>query len=256
MARRVSHHGLVGFLVGLGPNRKRRREFLAELVPENDGALGLPLGHHNGVGHARLVLAEILEQLLHGNHDLPDLGFAEGADGDELDLEFEAVLLESGVVEREFEGVVPLGVGAAVLVDRGPELVLLGGAGDRNDGVDVHLGEEVDVLDVIGGEERHFQGPAIHFLIERFLGMRDEIQSTNCFCYCGEKDGGFGVISIVVTACGTKKKQGKGRRSFLGVWNYNCALATRALPSEHSKLWRFGGLVGFPTTLEAAWCRM
>ncbi|KAK9923246.1 hypothetical protein M0R45_031676 [Rubus argutus] len=56
---------------------------------------------------------------------ITDLRVAESAVGGEIDLEFEAVLLNSGVVWREFEGVVPFGVGVAVLVDWGPELLLL-----------------------------------------------------------------------------------------------------------------------------------
>lgn len=84
----------------------------------------------------------------------------EGSGGDELDLDGEAVLDKSGVVETEFEGgvVVPFGVGAAADRNACAELLLLllGTAGDRNEGVDVHRGVVVDVLDVVSRQQRYF----------------------------------------------------------------------------------------------------
>lgn len=70
----------------------------------------------------------------------------EGAIGDELDLEGETILVSEGLVDRELHRKIPGGVCASVSVDG--RLGLLGVAGERNDGVDVHLGEEVDIFDV------------------------------------------------------------------------------------------------------------
>lgn len=147
----------MGFLMGL---RNRNCELVPKLVPEIDGSFGLPTGSSNAVTDVfDLVLltiaaaAQAVEELLEGDLDFADFGVAQAAFGDELDVEGEAVVEQSGVVESKLDGVVvPLRVCAAVFGDGGLGLLLLvaGVAGDRNGGVDVHLGEHIDVLEVAG----------------------------------------------------------------------------------------------------------
>uniref|UniRef100_A0A2P2LB86 WW domain-binding protein 2-like n=1 Tax=Rhizophora mucronata TaxID=61149 RepID=A0A2P2LB86_RHIMU len=70
-----------------------------------------------------------------------------------FDLEFkgEAVLLEGSLVDGEFHGEIPTGVGPTALVDMGLLfLVRRGIAFDGNHRVNVHLGEEIDIFQVIG----------------------------------------------------------------------------------------------------------
>lgn len=156
MPRWVSHHGLMGFLMGL---RNRNCELVPKFVPEIDGSFGLPTGSLNAVTDVLDLLlliitaAQAVEELLEGDLDFADLGVAQAALGDELDVESEAVVEQSGVVESELDGVVvPLRVCAAVFGDGGLGRLLLvaGVAGDRNGGVDVHLGEHIDILEVAG----------------------------------------------------------------------------------------------------------
>ena len=83
-----------------------------------------------------------------------------------LDLhdERKAVLLCRADVYGEFHGEIPLGVRAAVLVDVrslliGVVVVVEVVAVDRNDGVQVHLGEKIQVL---GQIQCDIQRPALH----------------------------------------------------------------------------------------------
>jgi len=79
--------------------------------------------------------------------DGADDGVAEGAVGDELDLEGQTVLLCQRFVDGEFHRKVPLGVAAAVFVHMGGcTLKMKRVAGERNDGVNVHLGEKINIL--------------------------------------------------------------------------------------------------------------
>lgn len=73
---------------------------------------------------------------------------AEGALGLEREEEREAGLGEVGLVDDEFHAVVPFRVGAGVLVD-GCALARLRVAGDGDVGLDVHLGEAVDILEAL-----------------------------------------------------------------------------------------------------------
>ena len=84
-----------------------------------------------------------------------------------LDLhdEREVVLLHRADVYGEFHGEIPLGVRAAVLVNVRSlligvvvEVVIV----DRNDGVQVHLGEKIQVLQVLSRIQCDIQRPALH----------------------------------------------------------------------------------------------
>lgn len=103
-------------------------------------------------------LGRVVEKLPEGDVDGADDRVAgEGAVGDELDIEGQTVLLGQGLVDGEFGGVVPRGVGAAVLVDvGGGALRVEGVAGERNDGVHVHLGEDVNIFEILGGYDVEF----------------------------------------------------------------------------------------------------
>jgi len=103
------------------------------------------------------VVAGIVHEFPERNMDGADNGVAEGAVGDELDLKRQTILLGQRFVDGEFHGVVPRGVAAGVFVDvGGGALRVERVAGERNDGVYVHLGEEVNVLDVLCGYDVEF----------------------------------------------------------------------------------------------------
>jgi len=83
----------------------------------------------------------LVEKLLDGDEDLADfLVGGEVALAAELDFEGQAVLACERFVDSYVLGYVPRGVGAAVSVDGSLNLL---NAGERNDGVHVHLGEEI-----------------------------------------------------------------------------------------------------------------
>lgn len=106
----------------------------------------------------------MFEKLLERDMDAADvLVGGEGADASEPDFEGEAILLRERFVECEVDGEIPRGVGAAFFVDGGLGLVAVEWVtGDRNDGVYVHLDEEVAVLDVLCGCEVEFQCSVFH----------------------------------------------------------------------------------------------
>jgi len=79
--------------------------------------------------------------------DGADEGVAEGAVGEELDLEGQTVLLGQSLVDGEFHRKVPLGVAAAVFVHLGGcTLKMKRITGERNDGVNIHLGKKINIL--------------------------------------------------------------------------------------------------------------
>lgn len=94
------------------------------------------------------------QKLLDRDVDFADVLVAEAAVADELDDEGEAVVLGERLVDGEGDGEVPGGVGAGATVDVG--LGFLRGfvrvAGDRNDGVYVHFGNQIHVFQVICGD--------------------------------------------------------------------------------------------------------
>ena len=108
--------------------------------------------------------AVALEELFDGHVGFADF-FVTGEFLFRLDLhdESEAVLLCRADVYSEFHGEIPLGVRAAILVNM--RSLLIGVvvvevvAVDRNDDVQVHLGEKIQVL---GRIQCDIQRPALH----------------------------------------------------------------------------------------------
>lgn len=91
------------------------------------------------------------KELLDGNLDIANLPIAEEAPRSEGHMEEEAGGCGRVDGDEEAEGGVPRGLLTAFLVGMGA----LGGprlADDGHDGVDVHLAEDIDVLELLGGD--------------------------------------------------------------------------------------------------------
>lgn len=100
-----------------------------------------------------LTVAGAGEELCKRDMDLADIAIAEGT----LSTEDDDDDMAGGIVrgKGEAKSGVPGWVGAAVAI-RGGALHAAAVAVDGYDGVDLHLGEEVDVLEVFGGDEGDF----------------------------------------------------------------------------------------------------
>lgn len=141
--------------------RLHRRSFdaFAEFVREVEGSLGLPGGFpHLVTDLSEGIAAVVVEELLEGDVDgANNGGSGEGSVRDELDLEGKTVLLNQRLVDGEFHWEVPCGACSAVFVDvGGGALGVVGVAGDRNDGVHVHLGEQVNIFEILCGYDVEF----------------------------------------------------------------------------------------------------
>lgn len=142
-------------------------DFFSELVGEIQDTFWLPVGFPNLVadelgGHRFSIGVGrgVAEEFLDGDVNLTDLAVFEEAIGNELDLEDEAICIDDGG-DGEFQGVVPLGILSAGLVYRGSlsgsEVVAKAG-----NGVDLHLAEEIDVVEIHGRYDRQIQRPKFH----------------------------------------------------------------------------------------------
>ena len=86
--------------------------------------------------------------------DGADEGVAECTVGDDLDLKRETILLRQGVAEIELHRKIPRRAGSSVAIDAGFELLgVVDVAVERNDGVYVHLGYQIDILEILGGND-------------------------------------------------------------------------------------------------------
>ena len=158
--------------------RRLGHGFFAKLVGQIQLAFGLSgrfsdliTDELNGFGFAGWV-----EELFDRDVDFADVFVAESALAAELEGQSEAVLLSGGFVDGELHWEVPGGVRAAVSVDGG---FLLGTrvAVDRNDDVDVHLGDKVDVLEVFCRDDIDLQCPVLHIRVLQNLERKEIARS-------------------------------------------------------------------------------
>jgi len=126
----------------------------------------------------------LVEELPDGDVDPADfLVGGEVALAKELDFEGQAVLARERFVDSELLGYVPRGVGAAVSVDGSLDLL---NAGERNDGVHVHLGEEIHVFQILRRSEAEFQRSVFHGDADEGFGeFADERYESEIVCCVG-----------------------------------------------------------------------
>lgn len=92
-----------------------------------------------------------IKKLLHRNVDLADIPIAEIPLATELEIEGKAVSPSGGLVDSEFDREIPDRIAATFFIDgsfeslAGFRLGIVGGH-ELDDGVNVHLHEEIDVV--------------------------------------------------------------------------------------------------------------
>lgn len=124
--------------------------------------------------HRITAAAAGIQKLLHRNVDIADVLIAEITLAAEPENEREAVSPSGVFVDGEFHNEIPNRAAAAFLIDGGFEFLdslglgLAGGVvGELDDGVDVHLRDEIDVVEISGRDELDFHGSS-HILEIRF----------------------------------------------------------------------------------------
>ncbi|KAF5454071.1 hypothetical protein F2P56_023763 [Juglans regia] len=144
----------------------RGGKLFPELVRQIQCALHLPGRSGDAIAHVFRFLgfSENVQEFLDRDVDFADLFIPQAPIGLDLDDEGEAVLLCGGVVDSELDREVPFRACPTIfvggcLVLRGFEVVV---AVDLDDGVDVHLGEKIDILQVLRGLDYKIQSPTLH----------------------------------------------------------------------------------------------
>lgn len=103
-----------------------------------------------------------IEKLLHRNIDLADVLIAKVPLAAEIENEGEAVSPSGGLVDGEFDREIPDRVAAALFVDGSFEFLVgfgVGVGGDElDDDVSVHFHDEIDVVEVSGGDDLDLHG--------------------------------------------------------------------------------------------------
>jgi hypothetical protein len=143
--------------------------FFAKLIRKGELAFGFSAGLPDLVPHDPLAvgasIGRRIEKFFNGHVDFADVFVSQGSLADKLEVEHKAVHLQSRLVDGEFHREIPRGIGAPLVILRCLGLLLLAfiPAGDRNDGVDVHLGNEVELVQIHGGLESDIQSSILHF---------------------------------------------------------------------------------------------
>lgn len=139
--------------------------YIAESVRNGELALRFSIGLPDLVADALFPVGgglgrSRIEEILNPDVDFADSFVAQSAGTDELDVEGEAVILQRLLLDDELHGEIPGGAGASVVISRGLDFLVVVGvpaAGDREDGVNRHLIEQVDVFKLPGGQKINIQ---------------------------------------------------------------------------------------------------